>query len=82
MQAARSEEKRMEKFIAGLALGAAMGALWVANSAKTRTLVKKGQEEFKEKLDAYIDEKLASMDMGKSGQEENESSSQNKASAK
>lgn len=59
----------MEKFVAGLALGAALGALWVANSAKTRTLVKKGQEEFKEKIDAYIDEKLAAMD-GAAGEEE------------
>ncbi len=60
----------MEKFVAGLALGAALGALWVANSAKTRTLVKKGQEEFKEKLDAYIDEKLAAMDSAAGGEEE------------
>lgn len=52
----------MEKFIAGLALGAAIGALWVANSNKTRALVKKGQEEIKEKMDAYIDEKLAAME--------------------
>ena len=52
----------MEKFIAGLALGAAVGALWVANSNKTRALVKKGQEELKEKMDAYIDEKLAAME--------------------
>ena len=52
----------MEKFIAGLALGAAVGARWVANSHKTRALVKKGQEELKEKMDAYIDEKLAAME--------------------
>lgn len=49
----------MEKFIAGLAIGTALGALWVANSNKTRALVKKGQEELKERVDAYIDEKLA-----------------------
>ena len=52
----------MEKFIAGLALGAVVGALWVANSNKTRALVKKGQDELKEKMDAYIDEKLADME--------------------
>ena len=51
----------MEKFIAGLAAGAVLGALWVANSNKTRALVQKGQEEFKTKLDAYIDEKLAAL---------------------
>ena len=52
----------MEKFIAGLALGAALGALLVANSNKTRALVKKSQEEVKEELDAYIDEKLSAME--------------------
>ena len=52
----------MEKFIAGLALGAALGALLVANSNKTRALVKKSQEEVKEKLDAYIDEKLSAIE--------------------
>ena len=46
----------MEKFIAGLALGAAVGALWVANSNKTRALVKKGQEAGK--LDFYARNKL------------------------
>ena len=52
----------MEKFIFGLAAGAMLGALWVANSNKTRSLVQKGQEELKQKMDAYIDEKLAAMD--------------------
>ena len=51
----------MEKFIAGVAAGMVLGALWVANSNKTRALVRRGQEECKEKLDAYIDEKLAAM---------------------
>ncbi len=51
----------MEKLIAGMAIGAALGALIVANSNKTRTLVRRGQEELKEKVDAYIDEKLATM---------------------
>ncbi len=54
----------MEKFIAGLAVGSVLGALWVANSNKTRTLVRRGQEEFKERLDAYIDEKLAALGKG------------------
>ncbi len=49
----------MEKFIAGLAVGTALGALWVANSARTRALVRRGQEDIKGKVDAYIDEKLA-----------------------
>lgn len=49
----------MEKFIVGLALGTALGALWVANSARTRALVRRGQEDLKSKVDAYIDEKLA-----------------------
>ncbi len=54
----------MEKFIAGLAAGAVLGALWVANSNRTRTLVQKGQEELKERMDAYIDEKLSQMEEG------------------
>ncbi len=54
----------MEKFIAGMAAGMVLGALWVANSNKTRSLVQKGQEEFKAKLDAYIDEKLAGVEQG------------------
>ena len=54
----------MEKFIAGLAAGAVLGALWVANSNKTRALVQKGQEELKERVDAYIDEKLSQMENG------------------
>ena len=44
----------MEKFIGGLALGAVMGALLVANSNKTRQLVKKGQEECMQRIDAYL----------------------------
>ena len=44
-----------------------LGALWVANSNKTRALVQKGQEELKERVDAYIDEKLSQMEQ--SGQE-------------
>lgn len=58
-------EESMEKFIAGLAAGAMLGALWVANSNKTRSLVQKGQEELKQRMDAYIDEKLAAMETKK-----------------
>lgn len=48
----------MEKFVTGLLLGMVGGALLVANSKKTRALVKMSQDEIKEKIDAYIDEKL------------------------
>lgn len=48
----------MEKFVCGLAIGAVAGALIVANSYKARTLVKKGQEEFSEKIETMMDEKL------------------------
>lgn len=71
----------MEKFIIGMAMGTALGALWVANSAKTRTLVKKGQEELKQKVDAYIDEKLASMEKSET-QNAEVSSAPKKAAAK
>lgn len=68
----------MEKFIAGLMLGTAVGALWVANSNKTRALVKKGQEEVKEKLDAYIDEKLSAMESGAAEGEEKSAAAKKK----
>ncbi len=48
----------MEKFMIGMLLGMAGGALLVANSKKTRALVRMSQDELKEKIDAYIDEKL------------------------
>ncbi len=48
----------MEKFMTGLLLGMVGGALLVANSKKTRALVRMSQDEIKEKIDAYIDEKL------------------------
>lgn len=51
----------MEKmFCMGLALGMIGGALIVANSHKARTLVKKGQDEMVEKIEAIVDEKLKS----------------------
>ena len=48
----------MEKFVLGLALGMAGGALLVANNCKLRTLVKKNQEELMQKAEQYIDSKL------------------------
>ena len=54
----------MEKFVTGLLLGMAGGALLVANSKKTRALVKMSQDEIKEKIDAYIDQKLEGFENG------------------
>lgn len=48
----------MEKFILGLAIGMAGGALVVANNCKLLNLVKKNQEDFMEKAESYIDSKL------------------------
>lgn len=48
----------MEKFVLGLALGMAGGALIVANNCKIRNLVKKNQEDLMEKAEQYIDSKL------------------------
>ncbi len=48
----------MEKFIFGLALGMAGGALLVANNCKLRNLVKKNQEDIMAKAEQYIDKKL------------------------
>lgn len=48
----------MEKFIFGLAVGMAGGALLVANNCKLRNLVKKNQEDMMKKAEQYIDRKL------------------------
>lgn len=48
----------MEKFILGLAVGMAGGAVLVANNCKLRNLVKKNQEDIMKKCEAYIDSKL------------------------
>ena len=48
----------MEKFILGLALGMAGGAVIVANNCKLRNLVKKNQEDLMQKAETYIDKKL------------------------
>ena len=50
----------MEKlFLMGLALGAVGAALFIANSYKARSIVKKSQAEFLEKMDAMMEEKLS-----------------------
>lgn len=48
----------MEKFAIGLLLGAVGGAMLAANSCKMRMLVRKGQEEVKQRLDEMWSEKL------------------------
>ncbi len=48
----------MEKFAVGLIVGGIAGALLVTNNYKMRALVRKGQAEVQEKLDAMLDEKL------------------------
>lgn len=60
----RTYNKRsyMEKFIIGVAVGMAAGALIVANNCKLRNLVKKNQEDLMEKAENYIDSKLEQMD--------------------
>ena len=52
----------MEKFIVGVALGMAAGAVLVANNCKLRNLVKKNQEDLMEKAENYIDVKLEEID--------------------
>lgn len=54
----------MEKFTIGLLVGAVGGALLAANSCKMRTLVRKGQEEVKQRLDEMMDEKIKEMESG------------------
>lgn len=45
-------------FCVGLILGALGGALVVTNSHKARVMLKKGQEDLKDKISEFIDEKL------------------------
>lgn len=52
----------MEKFILGVALGMAGGALIVANNCKVRNLVKKNQEDLMQKAEHYIDNKLEQLE--------------------
>lgn len=51
----------MEKFIIGVLCGGIVGALAVSNNAKMRMLVKKGEDELKEKINGIVDEKLSTM---------------------
>lgn len=51
----------MEKFIIGVLCGGIVGALAVSNNAKMRMLVKKGEDELKEKINGLVDEKLSTM---------------------
>lgn len=53
--------EKMEKIIFGMAIGSVLGAVLVANNAKTRALVQKGQEEVMAKFEGYVDQKLAAM---------------------
>lgn len=52
----------MEKFIIGLAVGMAGGALIVANNCKLLNLVKKNQEDIMKKAEQYIDSKLETLE--------------------
>lgn len=52
----------MEKFILGVALGMAGGALIVANNCKLLNLVKKNQEDVMKKAEQYIDSKLEQLE--------------------
>lgn len=53
---------KVEKFIFGLAVGMAGGALIVANNCKLLNLVKKNQEDLMQKAENYIDEKLQALE--------------------
>lgn len=52
----------MEKFIFGLAVGMAGGALIVANNCKLLKLVRKNQEELMKKAEQYVDDKLDALE--------------------
>ena len=52
----------MEKFTIGVVLGGVGGALLVANSFKTRMLVKKCQDEVKSRVDEMMDEKINALE--------------------
>jgi hypothetical protein len=67
----------MEKFLMGLALGMAGGALIVTNNYKLRNLVKKNQDDLMQKAEQYIDSKLGAMGQGgQGGDQQSESQSQ------
>lgn len=52
----------MEKFILGVLVGMAGGALIVANNCKIRNLVKKNQEDWMQKAEQYVDSKLEQLE--------------------
>lgn len=60
----------MKEFVMGLALGMAGGAILVANSCKLRRMIKKNQEEFLQKAECYIDEKLGEGQSQTGGQQD------------
>lgn len=66
----------MEKFIFGVAVGMAGGALLVANNCKLRNLVKKNQEDLMQKAERYIDKKLEECNCKQGGEQESEKSSE------
>ena len=68
----------MEKILVGMAIGSVLGAVLVANNAKTRALVQKGQEEAMAKFECFVDQKLADM----SGKDKNNSQTESKADQK
>ena len=58
----RPQGDKVEKFIFGVAVGMAAGALVVANNCKLLNLVKKNQEDLMQKAENYIDEKLQALE--------------------
>lgn len=74
-QCARKEIK-LEKFIFGLAIGMAGGALIVANNCKLLNLVKKNQEDIMQKAECYIDKKLDELENGGKKQEKKSNKTQ------
>lgn len=63
----------MEKFIFGLAVGMAGGALLVANNCKLLNLVKKNQEDIMQKAENYIDKKLDELEQATDKQDKKSS---------
>lgn len=51
-----------KSFCFGLALGAIGGALLIVNSQKARSIVKKSQDEIKQKVSEFADEKIDEME--------------------
>ena len=59
-----TRREKLEKFIIGLAVGMAGGALLVANNCKLLNLVKKNQEDLMGKAECYIGKKLEELENG------------------